>query len=52
MPQMAPLLWLNLFIMFSVTFIVFLILNYFIKVPSKISKSPLPSQKQEMNWKW
>nr|ANF05061.1 ATP synthase F0 subunit 8 [Mierspenaeopsis hardwickii]AQZ21917.1 ATP synthase F0 subunit 8 [Solenocera alticarinata] len=52
MPQMAPLLWLNLFIMFSITFMVFLILNYFIKVPSKIHNFPTSIKKQEMNWKW
>nr|YP_009511978.1 ATP synthase F0 subunit 8 [Aristeus virilis]AXI97906.1 ATP synthase F0 subunit 8 [Aristeus virilis] len=52
MPQMAPLLWLNLFIMFSTTFLMFLALNYFIKVPSKI-ETPKPSHlKTEMNWKW
>nr|YP_009132290.1 ATP synthase F0 subunit 8 [Penaeus merguiensis]AKA27940.1 ATP synthase F0 subunit 8 [Penaeus merguiensis] len=52
MPQMAPLLWLNLFLMFSATFIVFMVLNYFIKVPSKIEKSSTQLQKTEMNWKW
>nr|AYW16661.1 ATP synthase F0 subunit 8 [Penaeus semisulcatus] len=52
MPQMAPLLWLNLFLMFSATFMVFLILNYFIKVPTKIEKSTSHLQKPEMNWKW
>nr|YP_009498552.1 ATP synthase F0 subunit 8 [Parapenaeopsis hungerfordi]AWK60867.1 ATP synthase F0 subunit 8 [Parapenaeopsis hungerfordi] len=52
MPQMAPLLWLNLFIMFSITFIIFLTLNYFIKVPNK-TKDLLPTPpKQEMSWKW
>ncbi|YP_001382110.1 ATP synthase F0 subunit 8 (mitochondrion) [Penaeus chinensis] len=52
MPQMAPLLWLNLFIMFSATFIMFIILNYFIKVPSKIEAPSTQLQKTEMNWKW
>nr|YP_009540727.1 ATP synthase F0 subunit 8 [Pleoticus muelleri]AYQ22920.1 ATP synthase F0 subunit 8 [Pleoticus muelleri] len=52
MPQMAPLLWLNLFIMFSTTFIIFLIINYFIKVPTKIEKSTTFPTKMEMNWKW
>nr|QUS53944.1 ATP synthase F0 subunit 8 [Solenocera melantho] len=52
MPQMAPLLWLNLFIMFSTTFMIFLIINYFIKVPTKIEKSSKSPLKTEMNWKW
>nr|YP_009545531.1 ATP synthase F0 subunit 8 [Penaeus latisulcatus]AYO45609.1 ATP synthase F0 subunit 8 [Penaeus latisulcatus] len=52
MPQMAPLLWLNLFLMFSATFVMFIILNYFIKVPAKIEKSPSTPLKTEMTWKW
>nr|BBM67993.1 ATP synthase F0 subunit 8 [Penaeus semisulcatus] len=52
MPQMAPLLWLNLFLMFSATFVVFIILNYFIKVPTKVEKSTSYLRKPEMNWKW
>nr|YP_009512610.1 ATP synthase F0 subunit 8 [Gordonella aff. paravillosa ZS-2018]AXJ93186.1 ATP synthase F0 subunit 8 [Gordonella aff. paravillosa ZS-2018] len=52
MPQMAPLLWLNLFFMFSMTFLMFLIINFFIKVPTKIEKSPASLVKTEMNWKW
>ncbi|NP_038291.1 ATP synthase F0 subunit 8 (mitochondrion) [Penaeus monodon] len=52
MPQMAPLLWLNLFLMFSATFVMFIVLNYFIKVPSKIEKSSSQLQKMEMTWKW
>nr|YP_009512597.1 ATP synthase F0 subunit 8 [Benthonectes filipes]AXJ93174.1 ATP synthase F0 subunit 8 [Benthonectes filipes] len=52
MPQMAPLLWLNLFVMFSSTFIMFLILNYFIKVPSKVEGTSSPHVKEEMHWKW
>nr|YP_009512584.1 ATP synthase F0 subunit 8 [Gennadas parvus]AXJ93151.1 ATP synthase F0 subunit 8 [Gennadas parvus] len=52
MPQMAPLLWLNLFVMFSATFIIFLILNYFIKVPSKIESAPFFVPTKQINWKW
>nr|YP_002922050.1 ATP synthase F0 subunit 8 [Penaeus californiensis]ACB30093.1 ATP synthase F0 subunit 8 [Penaeus californiensis] len=52
MPQMAPLLWLNLFLMFSATFVMFIVLNYFIKVPTKIEKAPSPLKKVEMSWKW
>nr|YP_010164059.1 ATP synthase F0 subunit 8 [Nanhaipotamon hongkongense]QRK27348.1 ATP synthase F0 subunit 8 [Nanhaipotamon hongkongense] len=35
MPQMAPLLWLFMFIFFILSLMMFLILNYFIK-PFKI----------------
>nr|YP_009512545.1 ATP synthase F0 subunit 8 [Sicyonia japonica]AXJ93099.1 ATP synthase F0 subunit 8 [Sicyonia parajaponica] len=52
MPQMAPLLWLNLFILFCSTFMIFLILNFFIKVPTQITKLTLPFKINHMNWKW
>nr|ASR18881.1 ATP synthase F0 subunit 8 [Metapenaeus dobsoni] len=52
MPQMAPLLWLNLYLVFSLTFILFLVINYFVKVPSKVEKFSDPIKKQEMAWKW
>nr|YP_008080891.1 ATP synthase F0 subunit 8 [Tarragoilus diuturnus]AFW98784.1 ATP synthase F0 subunit 8 [Tarragoilus diuturnus] len=52
MPQMAPLSWLSLFIMFSVTLILFSTTAYFLitRYPpdtqmNKISTIPL-------NWKW
>nr|UOU84892.1 ATP synthase F0 subunit 8 [Themira lucida] len=53
MPQMAPISWLSLFIMFSITFLLFNILNYYSFLPtspkqsesSKIHSSPF-------NWKW
>nr|YP_009465606.1 ATP synthase F0 subunit 8 [Sergia lucens]BBC69442.1 ATP synthase F0 subunit 8 [Sergia lucens] len=52
MPQMAPLLWLNLFVMFTATFIIFLILNYFIKTPNKMTNISTKLLKKEMIWKW
>nr|QHN56407.1 ATP synthase F0 subunit 8 [Megaselia spiracularis] len=53
MPQMAPISWLFLFLIFSITFILFNILNYYIFLyPSssenQISKKSLKS----LNWKW
>nr|AEV91675.1 ATP synthase subunit 8 [Euphausia pacifica] len=52
MPQMSPLLWLNLFIMFSVTFLVFMSVNYFMKVPSKLSSTQDLIKHTKMTWKW
>nr|ASS30615.1 ATP synthase F0 subunit 8 [Coenobita perlatus] len=52
MPQMAPILWLNLTIMFLITFVVFIIMNYYISVPEKIdSGSELISVKEKL-WSW
>nr|UCU57946.1 ATP synthase F0 subunit 8 [Dicronocephalus adamsi] len=51
MPQMAPLSWLILFIMFCLTFILFNILNYYCfiyKVKSTSSKKTI----NKISWKW
>nr|YP_009728649.1 ATP synthase F0 subunit 8 [Macroxyela ferruginea]QHR79723.1 ATP synthase F0 subunit 8 [Macroxyela ferruginea] len=52
MPQMAPINWLILFIMFSLILLLFNILNYFCfqyKLPS-LSKTKF--NQPTMNWKW
>nr|YP_009544450.1 ATP synthase F0 subunit 8 [Lupocycloporus gracilimanus]AYW03837.1 ATP synthase F0 subunit 8 [Lupocycloporus gracilimanus] len=52
MPQMAPLLWLYLYMFFLLSFIVFLTLNYFIKPFEKInSDNILPYTSPQSNWK-
>nr|ALO71129.1 ATP synthase F0 subunit 8 [Staphylinidae sp. 1 EF-2015] len=51
MPQMAPLNWLVLFIMFIITFLLFNSLNYFsfkYSPKSNLSKKII----SEINWKW
>nr|AML26558.1 ATP synthase F0 subunit 8 [Staphylinidae sp. BMNH 1274698] len=51
MPQMAPLNWLLLFIMFTITFLIFNNMNYFsIMYNSKIKK--LSQSNKMLNWKW
>nr|YP_010625187.1 ATP synthase F0 subunit 8 [Atyopsis moluccensis]WBG72626.1 ATP synthase F0 subunit 8 [Atyopsis moluccensis] len=52
MPQMAPLLWLNLFLFFSLIYILFLISNYFLKTPQKNQASSSPATPSKLNWKW
>nr|QNP10126.1 ATP synthase F0 subunit 8 [Ochthebius paradoxus] len=52
MPQMAPMNWLILFVMFTVIFLMFNTLNYFnfmhnFNVSMKFTKS-----KTKTNWKW
>nr|ARH54328.1 ATP synthase F0 subunit 8 [Cymbiodyta marginella] len=51
MPQMAPLNWLFLFILFVMIFIMFNSMNYFsFKYSVKTYK---PTQKKSLiNWKW
>nr|QIV24578.1 ATP synthase F0 subunit 8 [Cnemoplites australis] len=51
MPQMAPLNWLTLLILFTLVFLLFNIVNYFsFNYEIKIKKT----KKKEilMNWKW
>nr|AMN09020.1 ATP synthase F0 subunit 8 [Paradelphomyia sp. ZK-2016] len=53
MPQMAPLKWLSLFFIFSITFIIFNTLNYFIFTPiNKNSKKNKIINNHPLNWKW
>nr|YP_010362074.1 ATP synthase F0 subunit 8 [Agriotes fuscicollis]UNQ87634.1 ATP synthase F0 subunit 8 [Agriotes fuscicollis] len=51
MPQMAPLSWLNLFILFILMFLILSTMNYFSF--SYSIKSSLSSKKVSLiNWKW
>nr|YP_010894849.1 ATP synthase F0 subunit 8 [Amiota setosa]WJW73362.1 ATP synthase F0 subunit 8 [Amiota setosa] len=53
MPQMAPISWLSLFIIFSISFILFSILNYYCYLPSSPKSSNLNKYNlNSMNWKW
>nr|AQM39905.1 ATP synthase F0 subunit 8 [Deflorita sp. ZJZ-2017] len=54
MPQMSPLWWFLLFLIFSSTLITFNLMNYFIILPQPLmedpSKSSLPHS--SLVWKW
>nr|WJW73700.1 ATP synthase F0 subunit 8 [Lindneromyia sp.] len=54
MPQMAPLQWLSLFIVFSIAFILFNIFNYYIYSPQSPKTSLLKTNNKSnsLNWKW
>nr|AUJ22870.1 ATP synthase F0 subunit 8 [Apocephalus antennatus] len=53
MPQMAPISWLILFIIFSTTFILFNIMNYFMSLnTSPESLKQKSNSFKSMNWKW
>nr|YP_007317354.1 ATP synthase F0 subunit 8 [Upogebia pusilla]AGA56131.1 ATP synthase F0 subunit 8 [Upogebia pusilla] len=52
MPQMEPLLWLNLFIMFLISFSVYFIMNYYMKSPSKISGGVPKFSSPSKTWTW
>nr|APT41563.1 ATP synthase F0 subunit 8 [Trichophoromyia ininii] len=53
MPQMAPLMWLSLFIFFLVMYLMFNIINYFSYITLNKSESNNKSLKMsESTWKW
>nr|YP_009509635.1 ATP synthase F0 subunit 8 [Curtonida isos]AUN45052.1 ATP synthase F0 subunit 8 [Curtonida isos] len=52
MPQMAPLMWLNLMIMFLISFMLFLIVNYFMFTPKKILSEDKLISSPNKTWKW
>nr|QEL51265.1 ATP synthase F0 subunit 8 [Philonthus decorus] len=51
MPQMAPMNWLTLFILFTIIFLMFNVMNYFsFKYPVK--KFTTKKKTNKINWKW
>nr|QNE85456.1 ATP synthase F0 subunit 8 [Morinia doronici] len=54
MPQMSPISWINMFIIFSISFLIFNMMNYYLYSPNLpksnlILKSKISNQ---LNWKW
>nr|QOL00507.1 ATP synthase F0 subunit 8 [Aiolopus thalassinus tamulus] len=52
MPQMSPMMWFSLFIIFSITMILFNQLNFFSYKPNMIKKMSEKIKSKNMNWKW
>nr|QAX91389.1 ATP synthase F0 subunit 8 [Parastacus brasiliensis] len=52
MPQMGPLLWLNLFFMFLLGLLFFFVINYFNTPPMKMMTSYSFLSMIEKDWKW
>nr|URH16830.1 ATP synthase F0 subunit 8 [Glyptotermes pubescens] len=52
MPQMMPLSWLTLFIMFASTLILFATMNYYSYTPKTKTSKKSEIKKKELNWKW
>nr|YP_010464304.1 ATP synthase F0 subunit 8 [Strongylium nakanei]UUL71681.1 ATP synthase F0 subunit 8 [Strongylium nakanei] len=51
MPQMAPLNWLSLMIMFVLVLIMFNMLNFF-SFNYQVKQKTLEIEKTQINWKW
>nr|YP_009915381.1 ATP synthase F0 subunit 8 [Palaemon adspersus]QLM01570.1 ATP synthase F0 subunit 8 [Palaemon adspersus] len=52
MPQMAPLLWLNLYIFFTIMFAIIVIMNFYMKPPIKVNVPTKLSSLNPQTWKW
>nr|YP_010305210.1 ATP synthase F0 subunit 8 [Philonthus spinipes]ULT46827.1 ATP synthase F0 subunit 8 [Philonthus spinipes] len=51
MPQMAPMNWLILFIIFTLTFLIFNTINYF-SFKYQMKPSSISKKSSKINWKW
>nr|AML25750.1 ATP synthase F0 subunit 8 [Carabidae sp. BMNH 1274270] len=53
MPQMAPMSWLFLYIMFTIIFMIFNFLNYYLFMKNnKTNNLKFNYKNKFMNWKW
>nr|YP_010579419.1 ATP synthase F0 subunit 8 [Leptestheria dahalacensis]UNY33475.1 ATP synthase F0 subunit 8 [Leptestheria dahalacensis] len=52
MPQMAPLSWLALFILFTLIFTLFLSFSYFMSFSSEAPKYLSNFKNESMSWEW
>nr|YP_010999478.1 ATP synthase F0 subunit 8 [Hetaerina titia]WPM98320.1 ATP synthase F0 subunit 8 [Hetaerina titia] len=52
MPQMAPMSWMMLFVMFSTTLLVMNTVNYYLYYPQMPKFQEKKKQIKTLNWKW
>nr|QOL00936.1 ATP synthase F0 subunit 8 [Chorthippus nemus] len=52
MPQMSPLMWFSLFILFSITMILFNQMNFFSFKPNIIKSTKKNNKSKNQTWKW
>nr|URX52997.1 ATP synthase F0 subunit 8 [Glyptotermes sp. 8 AB-2022a]URX53010.1 ATP synthase F0 subunit 8 [Glyptotermes sp. 8 AB-2022a] len=52
MPQMMPLSWITLFIMFSTALIIFSTMNYYSYIPKTKTTKMNKIITKKLNWKW
>nr|ALO76814.1 ATP synthase F0 subunit 8 [Agrilus biguttatus] len=52
MPQMAPMSWLSLFIIFSITFSVISMFNYYFLIYQPTLSTSQKKLMPKNNWKW
>nr|YP_004123628.1 ATP synthase F0 subunit 8 [Acrida cinerea]ADB43142.1 ATP synthase F0 subunit 8 [Acrida cinerea]APD14833.1 ATP synthase F0 subunit 8 [Acrida cinerea] len=53
MPQMSPIMWFSLFIMFSIVMIMFNQMNFFCYKPKTITNNKeMKTKSNKLMWKW
>nr|QNE85678.1 ATP synthase F0 subunit 8 [Phaonia fuscata] len=52
MPQMAPINWFILFILFSISFILFSMMNYYSFMPTTPNSITKKINQKYFYWKW
>nr|URX53957.1 ATP synthase F0 subunit 8 [Cryptotermes domesticus] len=52
MPQMMPMSWLSLFIMFSASLILFTTMNYYTTTLKTDANEKKKVPTKQLNWKW
>nr|YP_010703587.1 ATP synthase F0 subunit 8 [Chorthippus albonemus]YP_010734644.1 ATP synthase F0 subunit 8 [Chorthippus qingzangensis]WCO86721.1 ATP synthase F0 subunit 8 [Chorthippus albonemus]WEH01541.1 ATP synthase F0 subunit 8 [Chorthippus qingzangensis] len=52
MPQMSPLMWFSLFILFSITMIMFNQMSFFSFKPEIIKSKKMMMKSKNKTWKW
>nr|QNE85952.1 ATP synthase F0 subunit 8 [Calopteryx splendens] len=52
MPQMAPMSWTVLFMMFSTNMMIMAMLSYYLYTPTSAANVTKTSYHNIMNWKW
>nr|YP_010022488.1 ATP synthase F0 subunit 8 [Fer nigripennis]QON98898.1 ATP synthase F0 subunit 8 [Fer nigripennis] len=52
MPQMSPLMWFSLFMLFSITLVMFNQMNFFSFKPLIYKNKSKLMHMKNMNWKW
>nr|YP_008144678.1 ATP synthase F0 subunit 8 [Ischnura pumilio]AGO19356.1 ATPase subunit 8 [Ischnura pumilio] len=53
MPQMAPMSWLTLFLLFTLSLIIMMTINYYLFIPKmQVEEHNKNFYKKTMNWKW
>nr|AEV56612.1 ATP synthase F0 subunit 8 [Kokeshia sp. NKU02] len=52
MPQMSPMMWMTMFILFNSMLVIMVSMLYFNKYNNMLIKKNYKNMNSKMNWKW